>query len=404
MTKVKLDGDDYNLTDITYYNYGYNYLINGAQFNTLSSGSQGDVYKYTHGGKHFVMKIDKADNELNSIERDIKSYKRLDTLTGDDKSYFPKLYSHGIIKEVSNGGSRKRTKRKRKRKRKRTKRKRKRTNKGGADQTRTFGFSPAPAKFFEYSNFLDEEDERDKYFIIIEFINGITLKESIKQVSVRNYSYIIDVITKIVSIMKILHDNKLYHLDFKEDNIMVKPDGSYIFIDLSCIDQIAACPAEMLHKYPLLQTCYNAHDNVQLECKKKADMWSIGIILFYLITGKYLHDNDVSYVNPVSNDPAPNDSGVDTYPLNKDRRQKHGSQYRLKFYEETLINLIKARTIPFWDSTGSSTIPGIIPSIKFDPVISIETEKQHLISLLNVCLVPVKVPNNDNIYILLKLN
>jgi hypothetical protein len=134
---------------------------------------------------------------------------------------------------------------------------------------------------------LDHLENEDYIFIVLEFIDGDTLHKYFKKrkiVFTEHEAYLIMV--QIAKGIKYLHKYGIVHRDLKPENIMItKQNGSDIIkiMDFG-LSKIVSSQEKMVEGYGtihyvspevLLRTPYN----------KEVDIWSLGIILFYMLCG-----------------------------------------------------------------------------------------------------------------------
>jgi serine/threonine protein kinase len=63
-------------------------------------------------------------------------------------------------------------------------------------------------------------------FIVMEYIDGITLKEFIEQQGVLRWKDALHFVTQILRALQHAHDKGIVHRDIKPQNIMLFPDGT----------------------------------------------------------------------------------------------------------------------------------------------------------------------------------
>ena len=89
---------------------------------------------------------------------------------------------------------------------------------------------------------------------------------------------------QLMSAVKYMHDHNVAHRDLKLTNILVDPE--YI---VKIIDFGFACEAEELQKMYCGTPSYMAPEIVERKMyePKPTDIWSLGVVLFKLLTGDY---------------------------------------------------------------------------------------------------------------------
>ena len=135
---------------------------------------------------------------------------------------------------------------------------------------------------------LDHLENNDYIYIITEYIEGGTLGQYFKKKKF-NFSerQATNIMSQIASGVKYLHQYGIVHRDLKPDNIMITQQNDYGVIKIMDfgLSKIVSPNEKMVDGYGtlsfvapevLLRTPYN----------KEVDIWSLGVILFYMLSGK----------------------------------------------------------------------------------------------------------------------
>ena len=134
---------------------------------------------------------------------------------------------------------------------------------------------------------LDHLENNNYIFIVMEYIEGGTLRQYFKK---RKFNFserqATNIMSQIVSGIKYLHQYGIVHRDLKPDNIMITQQNDFGIIKIMDfgLSKIVSPQEKMVDGYGslsyvapeiLLRTPYN----------KEVDIWSIGVILFYMLCG-----------------------------------------------------------------------------------------------------------------------
>jgi serine/threonine-protein kinase len=133
-------------------------------------------------------------------------------------------------------------------------------------------------------------------FIVMEYIDGITLKEFIEQQGVLKWKDTIHFITQILRALQHAHDRGIVHRDIKPQNIMLFPDGTIKVMDFG-IARFAREELKTVSDKAIGSVHYispeQASGNVTDE---RSDIYSVGIMMYEMLTGIKPFDAD----NPVT--------------------------------------------------------------------------------------------------------
>ena len=135
---------------------------------------------------------------------------------------------------------------------------------------------------------LDHLENNDYIYIVTEYIGGGTLGQYFKKKKF-NFSerQATNIMSQIANGVKYLHQYGIAHRDLKPDNIMITQQNDYGVIKIMDfgLSKILSPNERMVDGYGtlsyvapevLLRTPYN----------KEVDIWSMGVILFYMLSGK----------------------------------------------------------------------------------------------------------------------
>ncbi len=132
----------------------------------------------------------------------------------------------------------------------------------------------------------DVGEDNGKYFIVMEYVNGKTLKGLIKKRGPLNLSESIDIMLQLTSGIACAHDSYIIHRDIKPQNIMILEDGRVKITDFGI--------AMALNNNELTQTNSVMGSVHYLPPEQasgsgstiKSDIYSLGILMYELLTGR----------------------------------------------------------------------------------------------------------------------
>ena len=132
----------------------------------------------------------------------------------------------------------------------------------------------------------DVGEDNGQYFIVMEYVNGKTLKNLIKKRGALTIPEVMDIMLQVTSGIAHAHDSYIIHRDIKPQNIMILDNGMIKITDFGI--------AMALNSHELTQTNSVMGSVHYLPPEQangsgstiKSDIYSLGILMFELLTGK----------------------------------------------------------------------------------------------------------------------
>ncbi len=123
----------------------------------------------------------------------------------------------------------------------------------------------------------------DKYYIIMEYIEGDTLDHVIDSQPYPMHSKkIINIFNQILSTIAYLHQHGVLHLDIKPNNIMIKPDGTVKVIDMGISVHLREKDVKAAGTPPFMPPEQQDGSNLGFY----TDIFALGVTLFNMVTGQ----------------------------------------------------------------------------------------------------------------------
>ncbi len=133
-------------------------------------------------------------------------------------------------------------------------------------------------------------------YIVMEYIDGITLKEYIEQQRVINWKEALHFTTQILRALQHAHDKGIVHRDVKPQNIMLLQNGNIKVADFG-IARFSRNETRTMTESAIGSVHYISPEQARGEITdEKADIYSVGVVLYEMLTGQlpFQSDNAVS--------------------------------------------------------------------------------------------------------------
>ncbi|MBQ9200516.1 MAG: Stk1 family PASTA domain-containing Ser/Thr kinase [Lachnospiraceae bacterium] len=143
-------------------------------------------------------------------------------------------------------------------------------------------------------NVYDVTEDDGIYFIVMELVEGITLKEYIDQNGRLPMDKAIDFSIQIASALEIAHENHIIHRDIKPQNILVSKNGNLKVTDFGIAK---AASSNTLTSGAMGSVHYISPEQARGGYSdERSDIYSLGITMYEMVTGRvpFEGDNNVS--------------------------------------------------------------------------------------------------------------
>lgn len=129
-------------------------------------------------------------------------------------------------------------------------------------------------------------------FIVMEYVNGITLKEYIEQQKLLTWKQTIHFTVQILRALQHAHDNGIVHRDVKPQNVMLLQDGTVKVMDFG-IARFARDNGRTISEKAIGSVHYISPEQAKGEATdERTDIYSVGVMMFEMLTGKLPFDGD----------------------------------------------------------------------------------------------------------------
>lgn len=135
-------------------------------------------------------------------------------------------------------------------------------------------------------NIFDVGEEKHILYMVMEYVDGMTLKEYIQKNGPIEVEDVLDIIGQVTSAIAHAHANDLVHRDIKPQNILIDSYGHVKVTDFGIAIALSATALTQTNAV-LGSVHYLSPEQARGgTATKKSDIYSLGIVLFELLTGK----------------------------------------------------------------------------------------------------------------------
>jgi len=132
----------------------------------------------------------------------------------------------------------------------------------------------------------DVFDENETSYIVMPFIQGVTLQKLIEKKGKIPYGMAVNFMGQVCEALDYCHKRNILHRDVKPDNIMITPENKAILIDFGSAREFVQ---DRTQSYTTILTRgYAPPEQYATTSRKGAytDIYSVGAVFYFIITGK----------------------------------------------------------------------------------------------------------------------
>lgn len=140
----------------------------------------------------------------------------------------------------------------------------------------------------------DVAEESGVYFIVMELIDGITLKQYIEKKGKLSIKEATSIAIQVSTGIEAAHQNSIIHRDIKPQNIIISKDGKVKIADFGIAKAISA-NTNTISTNVMGSVHYSSPEQSRggyLDAK--SDIYSLGIVMFEMVTGRVPFDGDTT--------------------------------------------------------------------------------------------------------------
>ena len=147
------------------------------------------------------------------------------------------------------------------------------------------------------------ENSDDEIFIVMEYIDGIELKDKIKSGSIPT-NEAINIAIQIAEGLEAAHKNGIVHRDIKSQNIMITNDGKVKIMDFGLAKVKGDTQITKIGSTVGTAAYMSPEQARGEELDEQTDLWSFGVVFYEMITGKlpFKGDYDQAVIYSILNE------------------------------------------------------------------------------------------------------
>ncbi|NLG36765.1 MAG: Stk1 family PASTA domain-containing Ser/Thr kinase [Clostridiales bacterium] len=160
-----------------------------------------------------------------------------------------------------------------------------------------------------FVNTIDVGEHEGHPYIVMEFVEGLTLKEFIQQKGGLPLSDVVDIGSQIADALFYAHSHKIVHRDIKPQNILLDKDGTVKVADFGIAKAADSSTVTMSGTHVMGTVHYLSPEQARGGyTDEKTDIYSLGVVIYEMATGQIPFDGETPVavaIKHMQDEPAP---------------------------------------------------------------------------------------------------
>ncbi len=227
-------------------------------------------------------------------------------------------------------------------------------------------------------------NEDNLYYIVMELIQGKTLKEIITEDGRLSWKWSVNIAIQIASALEMAHKNNIIHRDIKPHNIIITEDGIAKVTDFGIAKAVSNSTITAFGTTIGSVHYFSPEHARGGYTDAKSDLYSLGIVMYEMLTGKVPFDADTPVsvaLKQVQEEPVDPMRYNDTIPVSVNRiilkAMQKDPNLRYQNASEMLRDLSLALKKPNEDFVVLATRSDDSPTQKIPTIYELEMEKNN---------------------------
>jgi len=196
-------------------------------------------------------------------------------------------------------------------------------------------------------NIYDVGSENGIHYIVMEYVEGITLKTYIEKKGQLNYKETLSIAIQVSRGIQAAHAKHIIHRDIKPQNIIISTDGKVKVTDFG----IARAVSEhTIHSDVMGSVHYASPEQARNGyVSNRSDIYSLGIVMYEMVTGRVPFDGDSTVavaIQHLQDEMVPPSTYAPNLPISLEKIIQKSPDRRYDSMESLLIDLRKALLNP----------------------------------------------------------
>ena len=155
-----------------------------------------------------------------------------------------------------------------------------------AETLRKIGYHPQVPQLLDYC------DDCQPFYLVQEYIQGLTLHQQIKQTGPRSQAEVKQFLSEFLPLLEFIHSQQLIHRDIKPANLIRRQeDSKLVLIDFGAVKNYQDDPEHIFGQTTWTENSigtpgYAPPEQIAMRPVYASDIFALGITCIYLLTGK----------------------------------------------------------------------------------------------------------------------
>ncbi len=145
----------------------------------------------------------------------------------------------------------------------------------------------------------DFDHEGELYYMVMEYIDGLTLKAKLKELNERGERFSLEdtvrILIALANALDYAHQRGVVHRDVKPANVMFTKEGQVVMADFGIARIMGASRLTMTGAVSGTPVYMSPEQGMGQEVDYRTDLYALGIILYEMVTGRVPFDADTPF-------------------------------------------------------------------------------------------------------------